>query len=349
MRPLAASGAPGWLPPAPAPPWPAPSCCGSELTPLPCVWPRRRAPQHAVHGQQTRGREAGHRLPRQGTRAVHAVLHAHGLLCLRPDLRACLGAPLAGRAGTARAWMRRDNKPAAALAHSRLTAPQVYLEDAGFDWKILGPDVHDFDYVAWQVSAGRAGAACEAHAQHWQAALPSQVPAALQAALPASPTPCPSAPLPCERAVRPGRLRLQRPEVQRAEHPVHAPQLGRGGWVREGRLPNRAGRLCRQSRSGGAGPVPHKPRASARARARADALRRAGEGAGAARRLAPAGRPHHRPGADLDHRGHPGACGAPAADPGCVGGCRCLPHAVVCVRGRAGGRAGAAACGPCCC
>jgi hypothetical protein len=27
---------------------------------------------------------------------------------------------------------------------------QVYLEDAGFDWKILGPDVTDFDYVAWQ-------------------------------------------------------------------------------------------------------------------------------------------------------------------------------------------------------
>ena len=29
-------------------------------------------------------------------------------------------------------------------------AAQVYLEDAGFDWKILGPDVSDFDYVAWQ-------------------------------------------------------------------------------------------------------------------------------------------------------------------------------------------------------
>ncbi len=29
-------------------------------------------------------------------------------------------------------------------------AAQVYLEDAGFDWKILGPDVSDFEYVAWQ-------------------------------------------------------------------------------------------------------------------------------------------------------------------------------------------------------
>ena len=27
---------------------------------------------------------------------------------------------------------------------------QVFLEDAGFDWKILGPDVQNVDYVAWQ-------------------------------------------------------------------------------------------------------------------------------------------------------------------------------------------------------
>ena len=27
---------------------------------------------------------------------------------------------------------------------------QVFLEDAGFDWKILGPDVSNVDYVAWQ-------------------------------------------------------------------------------------------------------------------------------------------------------------------------------------------------------
>ena len=27
---------------------------------------------------------------------------------------------------------------------------QVFLEDAGFDWKVLGPDVSDIDYVAWQ-------------------------------------------------------------------------------------------------------------------------------------------------------------------------------------------------------
>lgn len=27
---------------------------------------------------------------------------------------------------------------------------KVYLEDAGFDWKVLGPDVADLDHVAWQ-------------------------------------------------------------------------------------------------------------------------------------------------------------------------------------------------------
>ena len=26
----------------------------------------------------------------------------------------------------------------------------MFLEDAGFDWKILGPDVNNLDYVAWQ-------------------------------------------------------------------------------------------------------------------------------------------------------------------------------------------------------
>ncbi len=26
----------------------------------------------------------------------------------------------------------------------------MFLEDAGFDWKVLGPDVAEADYVAWQ-------------------------------------------------------------------------------------------------------------------------------------------------------------------------------------------------------
>jgi 1-pyrroline-5-carboxylate dehydrogenase len=41
-----------------------------------------------------------------------------------------------------------SNKVAEKL--SQLTNGRVRLEDAGFDWKILGPDVNDFDYVAWQ-------------------------------------------------------------------------------------------------------------------------------------------------------------------------------------------------------
>mmetsp|Transcript_4507 Transcript_4507/g.6659 ORF Transcript_4507/g.6659 Transcript_4507/m.6659 type:complete len:367 (-) Transcript_4507:40-1140(-) len=33
---------------------------------------------------------------------------------------------------------------------ARETRGKVMMEDAGFDWKILGPDVEDVDYVAWQ-------------------------------------------------------------------------------------------------------------------------------------------------------------------------------------------------------
>lgn len=30
-------------------------------------------------------------------------------------------------------------------------ALQVFLEDAGYDWKLLGTDVPDIDYVAWHM------------------------------------------------------------------------------------------------------------------------------------------------------------------------------------------------------
>lgn len=33
---------------------------------------------------------------------------------------------------------------------SKATHGKIKLEDAGFDWKIIGPDVDDVDYVAWQ-------------------------------------------------------------------------------------------------------------------------------------------------------------------------------------------------------
>ena len=32
---------------------------------------------------------------------------------------------------------------------SKVTRGKVRLEDSGFDWKVLGPDVIDIDYVAW--------------------------------------------------------------------------------------------------------------------------------------------------------------------------------------------------------
>lgn len=33
---------------------------------------------------------------------------------------------------------------------STITGGKVKIEDAGFDWKILGPDVANEEYVAWQ-------------------------------------------------------------------------------------------------------------------------------------------------------------------------------------------------------
>ncbi|EFJ40853.1 aldehyde dehydrogenase [Volvox carteri f. nagariensis] len=51
------------------------------------------------------------------------------------------------------------------------THGKVFLEDAGFDWKILGPDVRDLDYVAWQCDQDAyacSGQKCSAH--NWIAA-----------------------------------------------------------------------------------------------------------------------------------------------------------------------------------
>ena len=46
-----------------------------------------------------------------------------------------------------------------------LTKGKIRLEDAGFDWKILGPDVHDMDQVAFvsdQDAFGATGQKCTA-------------------------------------------------------------------------------------------------------------------------------------------------------------------------------------------
>lgn len=32
---------------------------------------------------------------------------------------------------------------------AKLLHGKIAIEDAGFDWKILGPDVKDLDYVSW--------------------------------------------------------------------------------------------------------------------------------------------------------------------------------------------------------
>ena len=55
---------------------------------------------------------------------------------------------------------------------------KVKLEDAGFDWKILGPDVDDFEYVAWQADQDAyafSGQKCSAQSicfvhENWEAA-----------------------------------------------------------------------------------------------------------------------------------------------------------------------------------
>ncbi len=35
------------------------------------------------------------------------------------------------------------------LSNFAFHCPQVFLEDAGFDWKVMGPDVSNMEYVAW--------------------------------------------------------------------------------------------------------------------------------------------------------------------------------------------------------
>lgn len=59
----------------------------------------------------------------------------------------------------------------------RVTCGKVKIEDAGFDWKILGPDVTNVDYVAWQCDQdayATQGQKCSAQSilfahEHWQA------------------------------------------------------------------------------------------------------------------------------------------------------------------------------------
>jgi 1-pyrroline-5-carboxylate dehydrogenase len=60
---------------------------------------------------------------------------------------------------------------------SNATNGKVRLEDAGFDWKVIGPDVGDVDYVAWQCDQdayASSGQKCSAQSivfvhENWQA------------------------------------------------------------------------------------------------------------------------------------------------------------------------------------
>jgi len=79
------------------------------------------------------------------------LLHSCGLSKTDVDI-------LHGRGGTMGEIMAQAKPRSTLFTGSRRVAERlakehhgkVFLEDAGFDWKIMGPDVQDFDYVAWQ-------------------------------------------------------------------------------------------------------------------------------------------------------------------------------------------------------
>lgn len=61
---------------------------------------------------------------------------------------------------------------------AKKTNGRVRVEDAGFDWKILGPDVSNFEYVCWQSDQdayGASGQKCSAQSivfmhENWEKA-----------------------------------------------------------------------------------------------------------------------------------------------------------------------------------
>ena len=72
-------------------------------------------------------------------------------------------------------------------------APQVFLEDAGFDWKILGPDVSNEAYVAWQCDQDAyacSGQKCSAQSVLFMHSNWAQAGARLRAHTPNTPANC---------------------------------------------------------------------------------------------------------------------------------------------------------------
>lgn len=79
------------------------------------------------------------------------LLHACGLDTKDVDLLHGKGATMGeimARAKPRNTLFTGSRRVAERLAHEH--NGRVFLEDAGFDWKIMGPDVQDFEYVAWQ-------------------------------------------------------------------------------------------------------------------------------------------------------------------------------------------------------
>jgi hypothetical protein len=165
--------------------------------------------------------------------------------------------------------------PAAAHRSSLL---QVFLEDAGFDWKLLGPDVSHVDYVAWQCDQD--AYACRQGLRKPDLPLPHHLPGR-NAVLQAPPHPrcgvipagsgaglawCGPAPnaqlLRCTHSAMwlsrkwPGCL-LQWPEVQRAVHSVHAQQLegSRPGGEDAGKARRQQLCLCALDKEGNGRPA----------------------------------------------------------------------------------------------
>ena len=132
-----------------------------------------------------------------------------------------------GTGPLANCWLKVEAR--AHAASSSQYCAQVFLEDAGFDWKILGPDVAEPDYVAWQCDQDAyacSGQKCSAQSilfvhENWAAAGAAPRLSGLLIGRQEVDS--------RQEAARPGRVRVQRPEAKRAVHPVCAQELGGRG------------------------------------------------------------------------------------------------------------------------
>jgi len=79
------------------------------------------------------------------------LLHHCGMPLLDVDLLNCEGPVVEELITTSPIRLTQFTGSSHVAEHlSRRTGGKVKIEDAGYDWKVLGPDVSDIDYVAWQ-------------------------------------------------------------------------------------------------------------------------------------------------------------------------------------------------------